>query len=193
MFYILFPQGSNDSEVFYYGTPINIDYDTYSQFSNGQRIEQSIPNIELIFDEDSQGELIDCIPGSSGLLISMRFNKVLESCGLDNIQYFPCSIRNSVTKEMISNYFIANIIGVVFCVDFEKSDLEMVPHMFNKIEFFNSLTLDETKIPKNLKIFRLGEFTNIIVTEQNIKMLVKKTISLVLNFTNLKTLIYNNP
>lgn len=88
------------------------------------------------------------------------------------------------------NYLIANIANKVDCVNHQKSKLEyFYPDEikeqakefntdktinFNDIDLITSLVLDETKIPTDMKIFRLYDQPNILVFHEDIVKAIKK-------------------
>ena len=76
---------------------------------------------------DYRGSIID------GLITLYHdtLKKTLTDFGIDNIQYFPVKLRNQPGSKrpmpVEGGYWIANIIGVIECVDTEKSIIEPRP------------------------------------------------------------------
>ena len=84
-------------------------------------------------------------------------------------------------------FHVANIVGLIDCVNHDSSNLEyfeprpvitedmsdemkeaLSEDVSNDIDFIHSLTLDESKIPEDLQIFRLKDCPRIIVFKENI-------------------------
>lgn len=66
---------------------------------------------------------------------------------------------------------VANIVGRISCVDLEASSLEMDPDDPERIEFINSLALDQNRIADG-KLFRLHEKPQVIVVSPGLKDLI---------------------
>jgi len=169
MYWIWANEPDSEDEAMIYGVPPVIEREDLN-FDDGIRIERDVPFIEIIQDEDSQGILTDNLiaPGTRGLLFSSRLRNTLATAGVDNIDYYPCRISNPMDGSHTDDYMIANIIGQISCIDREASDLEMHSKFPDVIEFINLLVLDDKKIRDSL-IFRLKEFTQVIVVHDKIK------------------------
>lgn len=139
------------------------------RFDEGARIQVAVPPIRIVRDEDSQGRLTDnqLAPGTTGLLFSSRLRQLLASNGVQNIDYYPVEIENSLDATRSDDYQLANLIGRVGCVDFDKSELQMHPRT-GSVEFIDSLALDETKIGQ-LRMFRTAEHAQVIVVHEDVR------------------------
>lgn len=123
---------------------------------------------------DYRGSIID------GLITLYHdtLKKALTDFGIDNIQYFPVKLRNPPDSKrpmpVESNYWIANIIGLIECVDEKNSTLIPYPSgIGNKLGPFQIM---ESKT-KGAPIFRLAESpTLVIVTEKLIDHLIASEI-----------------
>jgi hypothetical protein len=118
---------------------------------------------------DYRGDIID------GLitLYHDELKKSLTAFGIDNIQYFPVKLRNPPGSKrpmpVESGYWIANIIGVIECVDKENSTLIPLPSGIG--EDLGPFQIMESKT-KGAPLFRLAEDpTLVIVTEKLAKHL----------------------
>lgn len=163
-----------DDEAMIYGTPRAVEA-LDLEFNNGLLVTTKVPPIEVVQDDDSQGVLTDNLiaSGTNGLLFSTRLRDLLQKIGIDNIQYFPAVVRNPVEKTSTKDYSIANIIGRVACIDRKSSELEMSPDDPDRIEFIESLAIDEKKA-RGLDLFRLDEKTEIIVLSDRVKKACEK-------------------
>lgn len=104
--------------------------------------------------------------------------KVLTDFGVDNIQYFPVKLRNPAgsTRPMpVENgYWIANIIGVIKCVDRKNSTLIPLPSGIGEDLGPFQILASKTK---GAPIFRLAEDpTLVIVTEKLVDHLIASEI-----------------
>lgn len=102
-----------------------------------------------------------------GLVFSGRLCRLLQGMAIPNLQYFPLHIAGAPDGAMEDGYRIANVIGVVDCIDREASDLEYFRD--GDIEFINSLVLDEGRIPAGLDIFRLAGRPTLVVVSEALK------------------------
>lgn len=130
----------------------------------------NIPNMTLTLSDDSRsGKMNDnlIITEVYGLVFSARFRELLSRIGVNNIEYYNLNIVNPVTHEEYSDYRIANVVGLVDCVDKEKSDLKYYDN--GDIKRIRKLVLDESRIPAELRIFRLSNRKIIAVVHQSIK------------------------
>lgn len=102
-----------------------------------------------------------------GLVFSDRLCRLLRDMRLTSLQYFPLRIAGAPDSATGGDYWIANVVGVVDCVDRDASDLEYFKD--GDIEFINSLVLDEASIPPGLDIFRLAGRPTLVVVSQALK------------------------
>ncbi|TYK64489.1 imm11 family protein [Colwellia echini] len=121
---------------------------------------------------DFRGDIID------GLitLYHNELKKSLEKLGVDNIKYFPVRLRDQSTGETEGGYSIANIIGLIDCVDLEKSKLNYWPS--GRGFDFESMVIDESKT-NGAKIFRLESDPSKVIINEELKQYFDKTDSLV--------------
>jgi hypothetical protein len=170
MYWIWSNEPTSDDEAMIYGVPRVIE-DQGLKFDQGALVTGTIPDIEIIQDDDSQGVLTDNLiaSGSNGLLFSSRLRRLMETLGIENVQYFPCRILNPQDGTESTDYQLANIIGRVACLDKAQSTINTDPDDPEAIEFIDSLSLDESKI-RNWDIFRLNEVSQIIVVSDRLKV-----------------------
>lgn len=152
---------------------------------------------------------INSIPGP---VFSLNTKTLLEKKGITNIEYYQLTLvdefpqgkktdQNDTDNPKLieyTNYFIANVVVLVDCVDHEKSILEYFypPELRdqkkedpnkeddindpfagenpNDIDFITKLVLDENKIDPKLKVFRLKDQPNLLVFHESIVNLIRK-------------------
>jgi hypothetical protein len=145
-----------------------------------------------------------------GPVFSRKVKELFEKAGSKNIQYFqltlrdefPEGVKNDELKENkkkkivdYTDHFIANVIGLIDCVDHknsvldyffppelrdkEKEEGDEINNPFadenpNHIDSIIKLVFDETKIDPTLKIFRLKDQPNLLVFHESIVELIRK-------------------
>jgi hypothetical protein len=166
MYYILWYESFSKKEAGCLPRPSNMDNEG---FNRGVLIPNPPNKISFLMTKKVKGELGDYVlTGLPGLLISEKFKLILEKCGADNVQYIPVEIIDEVTQSKYTNYHMANLIGLVDCLDKAKSKLTMRTGLPDKIRSINELHLDETKI-KGLSMFRLSNYMVLIVVSESLK------------------------
>ncbi len=105
-------------------------------------------------------------------LYHRRLRTALTEFGIDNIQYFPVVLRDKETGKTEDDYFLVNIIGLLDCVDMNKSKVNWWP---SGMGFdFVSMVIDENKT-QGLPVFRLKDDpTKVLISEDLKKHLQEK-------------------
>ncbi len=149
---------------------VNVELGGDLSFDNGTFMKIPVPKIILTLNNDSRiGNMTDHLSISElyGLVFSKKLRDVLGELGVDNIQYFDLDIVDPKTGKHYTDYKIANVVGLVDCVDIDKSDLTYFDD--GDIEFIDKLVLNETKIPSNIKVFCLLNDASLPLVHQSIK------------------------
>ncbi|NHN24089.1 hypothetical protein FIA58_000235 [Flavobacterium jejuense] len=90
-------------------------------------IDAFVPKIVLTLNNDSRkGNMTDhlSIDEACDLVFSKRLRDLLQNIAVDNIQYFDLDIVDPKTNNIYTDYKIANVVGLVDCVDKNESDLK---------------------------------------------------------------------
>lgn len=210
MYYILTNKAENDDkDAILEGDSIYLDRIECS-FEEGLPLPSEdidTPIIFELYEFTLRGKMtdhlsIDDIPGP---VFSFKSKTVFDKLGITNVEYYKLTLQdiiysdnewdNNKIKHIIeyNHYFIANVVGLVDCVDHEKSELEyfLPPELRtskevarpidedifkgpfadenpNKIDFITRLVLDYSKIDHSLKIFRLLDQPDLLVFHKNI-------------------------
>ncbi|NOK02202.1 MULTISPECIES: DUF1629 domain-containing protein [Myxococcus] len=139
--------------------------------TEGVRCEEWFPK-GLVFDLSKEGgsTLTDSIPNTFGMLVvSEKLKGILEQeTPADSIEYLPIRLRTPRKKVLTTPYYIANVLGTVACMDAKKSDFSMSSIVKTQVRRFRRLALNEKKIPKDVKIFRLAEQTSLILVREDL-------------------------
>ncbi len=129
-----------------------------------------IPDITLTLSSKSRsGNMTDrlLITAAYGLVFSSRLRELLDGMGVDNIEYYDFEIVNPRNGKKYSDYKIANVVGLVDCVDRGKSDLKYFDD--GEIKRINKLVIDESRIPSGMRIFRLANRPILTFVHQSVK------------------------
>lgn len=171
MYWIWRSRRRDEEDASIHGVPQSIK-ELGTRFDQGLRYTDPIPPIELHMDARSQGQLTDNLiaPATTGLAFSSALRAALNSSGVDNIDYYPLKLINDITGEIFDDYQIANVIGVLECIDFSESDLELTDD--GSIRFIESLVLMES-LPSDLRMFRIMEYLPLVVVHERVKEAVE--------------------
>ncbi len=99
-------------------------------------------------------------------LYHYRLYDALIEFGINNIQCFPVTLHNQQTDESIVNYRLVNIIGLLDCIDFEKSKTKDWPS--GRGFDFLSMVIDRNKV-NNLALFRLKDDPTKVIINEDLK------------------------
>ena len=135
--------------------------------------------VTFIGKDSSPTTLSDVIVGEFNFpVLSPRAIAVLEKTGVDNIEYFPIKIKNWKTGELDKSYKIANIIGLIYCLDKEHSKLRTFDDgevkALQRYTIFEDKVLPQERGKKAPLIFRLGEFCYHVLAHESVKTAFEK-------------------
>ena len=102
-------------------------------------------------------------------VFSARLRQALVAAEVANIEYYPAFIQNRQTGEMISDYRIANIVGLASCMDWQASRYTPEVDLPGHVEEVTHLVLDPSKLPGHLHLFRLAEVSTVILCDQQVR------------------------
>lgn len=113
---------------------------------------------------------IDTVETGAVLLVSPKAKEVFHKLNLP-IEFIDVKIKGK--NLQLNDYKFVNVIGRINCTDHKKSKLKYLDD--DIIQLYDSLVLDETKIPKNTNIFLLGEdITMMVVVSERIKNAIEE-------------------
>jgi hypothetical protein len=134
----------------------------------GARVAVELPVIEFVKTANNPGELLDYVNTMfPGEVISTKFRAALEAAGVENVDYYPARILDETTGRIHDDYWVANIVGVVQCMDRELSvytPMAASPDLVREIE---ELHLSYPRV--NGKMFRLDEWFPLILVEESVR------------------------
>jgi hypothetical protein len=177
MYYVLQRDTQSAGKYVYFSEEPD-DYDG-DQWRTGLEIEQP-PTMTLIAQDDRTTKLSDMLLNAADLQVySPKLVATLDAAGVDNIQYFPITIVDGKTGKSRSDYKVANIIGLIPCLDIEHSSVLYFRNSKNirSVEEFRLLAdrivpLKGKKAPP--LIFRLGESEFLVLAHESIKKAFEK-------------------
>lgn len=124
------------------------------------------PNPLRLMLSDNSGDFRGDVIQSLVPLFSDKLKQSLESYGVDNIDFFPVQLEHPTTHKVENGYHLANVIGLVSCVDLAKSDVRELPSGTGfRVRAFS---IDERRAPDQ-PIFRLDEKPTLIVIAEPLK------------------------
>ncbi|KMQ50654.1 hypothetical protein CHISP_2505 [Chitinispirillum alkaliphilum] len=123
-----------------------------------------------------RGKIItDAIHNIVGLhIVNEKLKSILETSNAE-WEFFPVMIKNHKGKIMKEPYYIANLLGKIFCVDREKSICEEDSFKEGQLDLYDKLVLDQSKIPESVDFFRLGETPRVVIASDSITDKIKIT------------------
>jgi len=144
-------------------------------FLAGRRFPRPLPELEIRFEARGQFALTDdfVIRRRRCLVHSYRLAEVLRRVGVDNIDYYACRLVNAATNAIYRTHQAANILDVIYCMDSEKSDLDIDDEEPNEIWSINRLKLIEERLGDSL-LFRLGERPSTVLVDERVKEAVER-------------------
>jgi hypothetical protein len=167
MFYILTHQTNNETQFF----SCNLEeFEGWLNISwlTGEEIDSiKLPKIlryradNLLLPEDFP------LTSYTGLLVSNRISGILKKSNISGLQYFDSEIVQP-NGNVIQGFYTINILNELDCLDKSKSKFQVKtlgPALMYK---FKKIVFDESKIPKEARLFRIKESTNVFV-DQSLK------------------------
>jgi len=177
MYWILSNEIADENNDAVLSGKVNLELGGEISFENGVAIS-SIPVSKILFtsNEDSyMGRMTDhlSIGEVYGLVLSAKFRELLHSLMVENIQYIDLDIVDPKTGNIFNDYKVANIVGVVDCINREMSDITCYDD--GDIKYVDSLVFDEAKIPEDLKVFRIAGYEVALVIHESVKNAIIKS------------------
>lgn len=170
MFYVLTcpePEHLRVALISYLPDDLNIDWATGSRMASVAPVP-----VEALIEPGDEGDMVDLIKVPLPLM-SHRLADALRDAGVDNIEYFPCSILVESTGEVIDDMLAFNIVGTVACADLAKSEFEDEGGMGVISLTFDKLILDPSRAT-GLKVFRLAEYTPAIMVHETVRTFLEQ-------------------
>ncbi len=178
MYYAIRYGPASDNPASLYRDPISGKSADEVEFTDGVKLG-ALPLMTFRKRKADRGTLLDYMGSSPSCpVVSARFKEILDSVGVDNIDYYPAQIIDEAKGKTHEGHYAANIIGMLACMDKEKSVYTAMPRppaMGDKdlVATFKEMHLDYSKV-QGAKIFRLFEKTSVILVHESIKQAVEE-------------------
>lgn len=103
-------------------------------------------------------------------VVSTRLKLLLESLGINNIEYFQASVVERDGESPKQGYYAANIIGLEDCIDLDASEIDAEEDKNGERSIIYSI--DKLVLKKNMgeeyTLCRTKHFTRLIMIEENL-------------------------
>jgi hypothetical protein len=145
------------------------------KFIVGRRFYKTPPELEVRFHAVPPYTLTDdlVIRKRRCLVHSNRLVETLHRAGVDGIDYVPCRLVNESTGTTEAIYQAANILDVIYCLDFEQSELDIDDEEPNEIWTIERMKLLQDRLGDSL-MFRLGEQRKTVIVHERVKAAVER-------------------
>ena len=187
MYYIWERDARNDTDKFFDCGLQQFDGWADAEWMFGEKITQTLPN-PLPYNAKNMMEAPDypmVATGGGIMLISGKIASILQGLNVPNIDYYP-SVIVRPNGEIIEDYYTINILNVIECVDFDKSDYEKRIYPRSWIPDFRKMVLDEKLIDKGITLFRLKERRTLVAVHESIVKECEKQGVTGINFISVK-------
>lgn len=107
-------------------------------------------------DEPRKTVLPDYVQNTNSLLIvSPRLRTFLETEQVNNVEYYPLTIKNHKGKVASREYFVAHLINHVDCINVEASGVTWSGMGLDtqRIMLIRKLVLDPARVPEDRRLF----------------------------------------
>lgn len=100
-------------------------------------------------------------------MISQRFRKMLEDSSTAEIEYLPIKLIDQKGRDTKKEYYIANVIGTIECIDDARTEGTRDPMRPETYQFASRIYLDESKL-EDLSVFRPASIPERIVFRRDL-------------------------
>ncbi|WNG52187.1 hypothetical protein F0U60_02725 [Archangium minus] len=105
-------------------------------------------------------------------LVSSKLKGLLEQHSGARIEFLPASIANHKGRVAAKDYFIANVLDHVDCVDKEHSEVEELNPDPTLLSGLFRLQVLQDRIPPEAKLFRLKTMPSAILIRDDLRALL---------------------
>jgi len=101
-------------------------------------------------------------------LVSERIVKILQDLKTPGVDYYKSEIIQP-NGNVIKDYCTLNILNVLDCLDKENSKYMLKSIGPSKVYRFKRISLEESKIPEGVRLFRIKEKRTLVFADQYLK------------------------
>ncbi|NOJ52700.1 hypothetical protein HK404_08785 [Myxococcus xanthus] len=102
-------------------------------------------------------------------IVSEKLKALLEQQAGARIEFLPVTIANHKGRVAAKDYFIANLLDHVDCVDKERSEVEELNPDPTLLSGLFRLQVFPERIPSNAKLFRLKTMPPAIIVREDLR------------------------
>jgi len=174
--------GADEIEPSIWSLSFELDNGVEWDLMAGKYIENWDVNIAATYDDEVDPT---DYPFTSFLLpvFSPRLKELMESLGVEYIQYLPLKIRRSDGAKEVDGYHFANYLMVIDCLDREKSEYqiwtkenllfwEKRPYMLGTFRYVKKAVINSDKI-RNIPLFRLWGWECMVIVREDVKTAIE--------------------
>ena len=137
------------------------------EFQRGEPIAVPVPIARFL--ADPKQELKDYLFNFPGWqLCSGKLRDALARAEVTNVQYFPAEIITKAGKSVSSDYSIANFLGRVKCLDWDKSSYDDTHRADGLVVHIDKLVLDPTHL-QGRKLVRMEENSSVLLVSHGVR------------------------
>ncbi len=152
--------------------------DNHHKLREGLRMGESFPADTVLDIFENTGDMLfDFIGNISRVaIISSRVKGLFEAEGLDDasVEYLPFILKDKKGRVVEKQYFVANALVKIDCLDHERSWYKTDSDEATVVEDVSRLHLLKEEIPEEAKLFRLGEFPQLIIIRSDLLARLRK-------------------
>ncbi|GAA4278314.1 imm11 family protein [Aquimarina mytili] len=128
-------------------------------------------------DYDKLNQLADNLYGTGYPVVSDKLKSFLEKkIDSKHIEFLPVTLIDQQKRNIPGEYYLINALRVVDCIDIEASGVVWNPLEPSEIMHYEKgLELQESKIPENLKLFRLKKHSSTIIVRSDLVTEIEQT------------------
>ncbi len=132
------------------------------------------PDVVLKMDNGHKGLVIpDLVSNTESIaLVSSRLKGLLEQHAEARIEFLPAAIANHKGRVAAKDYFIANVLDHVDCVDKERSEVEELNPDPALLSGLFRLQVHQDRISPEAKLFRLKTMPSAILIRDDLGALL---------------------
>jgi hypothetical protein len=140
----------------------------------GESLASWFPDdVTFDFSKNHGIQLADSIPNTQSCLVVSEKLKALLAVSGASFEFFPVKIRDRKKKVVPESYYLANLVGVLSCMDKGKSDFSL-SNIDGQVRRFRHLVLDNSKIPEGTQVFRLADMSHLYLVCCDLAVKIKR-------------------
>lgn len=138
------------------------------EFKRGEPIDVPVPTARFV--ADPKQKLMDYLFNLPGWpLCSRKLRDALARAEVTNVQYFPVEIVTKTGKRVSPDYSVANFLGRVKCLDWDKSVYDDTDRADGLATHIDKLVLKPAKL-KRRNLVRMEENASVLLVSHRVRV-----------------------